>query len=539
MRISKEQFKQLYDGTSGMDSMELLYTKPKNDYEVVEKYLPDKLWRINNLYKIVDKYGKLSTFNMNYPQHIFMSKILKHPKNLILKSRQTGISTFSTLYLFDDTTFKSNFTGGIMSLGINESKELLKKIKVMHKYLDNSIKEALNLKITTDNTEEFTYAHDSSIIIRVSFRSFTLHGLLVSELAKLSKKFPDRAEEIISGSLQAVAMGNFCTVESTAEYDSLFQELWGKYAGYTGKLTPKDFNTVFISMKDDPDCSIDVPQEITDKDKIYFDKLAGLGYPLSENQKNFWIAEKRELGERVYQEYPCTPDEAFQKENDGCFYARLFNTHIVKKNRIVSDLYNPKIALQCATDLGVRDYTVLVFFQYYNGEYRILRDFMDTNKPISYFSNVIRSILRTDLKSPYEEVTNLDYLILPHDGKKYEQTSGLTRKEAFIRDGFNPVRTLPRPPSFIEDLEKVRQAIPKIIIDKKANHSIEMFLKYTKIKDKATGLWRPQPKKDRHDHVADAVRVMVAGALDLGQKGDRIRKTKAFIRSLSTGGLDI
>lgn len=63
--------------------------------------LDDPHWRINNLYKIVDKSGKLITFKENYHQALVNNDPSQH--KAILKARQLGISTARIIRLFDKT----------------------------------------------------------------------------------------------------------------------------------------------------------------------------------------------------------------------------------------------------------------------------------------------------------------------------------------------------------------------------------------------------------------------------------------------------
>ena len=54
--------------------------------------LSSKLWRLDNLYYIKDKYSNISVMKLNNSQIKVLTKY-KHNKKIILKSRQQGIST--------------------------------------------------------------------------------------------------------------------------------------------------------------------------------------------------------------------------------------------------------------------------------------------------------------------------------------------------------------------------------------------------------------------------------------------------------------
>src|SRR3990172_512740 len=75
--------------------------------------LHDKEYRLNNLYYIVDRYGSNIKFEMNAVQRDVFRGM--HTRNLILKARQLGMSSFSVLYLLDEAIFNYNISAGIVS----------------------------------------------------------------------------------------------------------------------------------------------------------------------------------------------------------------------------------------------------------------------------------------------------------------------------------------------------------------------------------------------------------------------------------------
>jgi len=84
--ITREQFKGLY---AGLDvDIATFDNYPATDKSFMEDFLPSKLWRLNNLYTIINKDGYKMQFLMNYAQHVVYSASLRHPRIIILKSRQ-------------------------------------------------------------------------------------------------------------------------------------------------------------------------------------------------------------------------------------------------------------------------------------------------------------------------------------------------------------------------------------------------------------------------------------------------------------------
>ena len=75
----------------------------------MDKRLLDKTWRLNHLYFIKDKNKKLIQFKPNKAQRHFRANI--HTRNIILKSRQLGFTTFESIDMFDDVLFSRNCDG--------------------------------------------------------------------------------------------------------------------------------------------------------------------------------------------------------------------------------------------------------------------------------------------------------------------------------------------------------------------------------------------------------------------------------------------
>ena len=63
--IPKQEFRDMYP----FADHDIFYRDPKSDLELSERFLTNKLWRLNNLYTIVDKFGNIIPFIMNMSQH--------------------------------------------------------------------------------------------------------------------------------------------------------------------------------------------------------------------------------------------------------------------------------------------------------------------------------------------------------------------------------------------------------------------------------------------------------------------------------------
>ena len=503
--ITVEQFREVYKGTSIIQHEDIFYSKPSSDKAIITDYLPSKLWRLNHLYTIVDKRGNRVKLKMNLAQHKVYAASLRHPRLIILKSRQQGISTLWLVAFFDDCVFHSDFSSGLMAQGTDEAETLLLRTKVLWEELPQSIKSFLNIDVAKNNTKEFSFTNNSSIFVRTSFRSATLQRLHISEFGKIANKYPERARETKTGTLQAIAPGNTTIIESTAEGDNVYKHMWDTAMAYAGELTDKDFLPVFLSWVDDPDCRLSRTQEADAKALRYFGDVEGaLKMKLSEEQKAFWLAQYRELGNDMFQEYPATAEEAFLKNRDGTYYASHYLRYVRGQDREVTNLYDPNLQVQIAVDLGRNDYFVLVFFQTYTDGWRIIGDYKNTGEGIKHYCKVIDGMVE-------QYGYNISQIVLPHDAVVKELTSDMTREEAFWKYGYKNTRIVERTSDINNDRELVRQALETMWVDPQAQYLIDCFLNYTKEWDAKRGVWKDLHEHNNHSHGADAIRYMVRG----------------------------
>lgn len=517
LRITEKQFDELYPDLAGKYSFfndPPLATITSEEFE--RRYLSNKLWRINNLYSVIDKYGSPCIFRMNYAQHVVYAATRRHPRIVILKSRQQGISTFWLVSYFDDAVWAPFMNIGLMAQGTDEASTLLERAKFLWDTLNDDVKNFIGVQLEKDNTKEFSFGNGSTIFIRVSFRSTTLQRLHVSEMGKIANKYPKRAKEVKTGTLQALASGNTGVIESTAEGKNMFKTTWDDsvLALESGQLSPKDFYPVFLSWVDDPDCVLDIDQSLDEEAIEYFTALEHkLGIELTKEQKNFWVAQRRELGGDIFQEYPGTPEEAFTASKDGTFYARQFNEEVVRKGGVVGDLYDPNLPTDVYIDLGVDDYFVLLFVQWYRGKWRIVGEYWNNGYAMKHYLDHVR-----------ESGFDIRALRFPHDIKVRELGAAKANGKAKSRydmvleykkeRGLDwRIDVLPR--SSVENgIEAVRRIIPNLMVASSCKYIIDCLFNYSKEWDEKLQCWKTTPLHDEYSHGADALRQLAGNTIE-------------------------
>src|SRR3546814_17377600 len=107
------------------------------------------------------------------------------------------------------------------------------------------------MPLARDSANELLFAHNnSSIRVATSMRSGTIHRLHVSELGKICAKFPDKAHEVVTGTLPAVPLDGIAIIASTAEgqagefYTMTPRAIGTSHA--TAQLSPRDHRIHFI-----------------------------------------------------------------------------------------------------------------------------------------------------------------------------------------------------------------------------------------------------------------------------------------------------
>ena len=501
--ITKSELTLLYKDKVDLSIFE---REPVNDEDLIANFLVSKLWRLNNLYTIVDKDGERVNFRMNYAQHVVYAAVITHPRIIILKSRQQGISTFWLISYLDDALTLPDINVGLMAQGMSEASTLLKRTKLAWNTFPDAVRSFLQLSLDRDNSGELSWNSGSTLFIRTSFRSATLQRLHISEFGKIANKYPDRAMETKTGTLQAIRPGNPVVIESTAEGDNEFKLMWnqavlseakiamGTKRGYAGK----DFMPVFLSWVHDPDCVSSEHEEESANETKYFEQLElELNRPITQEQRNFWISQYRELGESLYQEYPATPDEAFLKVNDGSYYGAAYLSHIAKKGRVQPNLYDSSLEVFVAMDLGMNDTFSMVYFQKFRTEWRVVDEYENSGEGLEFYVNQMKRTGYT-----------IDRVICPHDVNVTELGSGKSRKARLHELGVTNITVLPRT-SIEAGIEQVRKAVTSMWLDEKCVATRGALQNYTKEWDDKHGVWKNKPIHDKWSHMADAIRYMV------------------------------
>jgi hypothetical protein len=270
----------------------------------------DKIYRLNNLYYIRNKAGEIVTLKLNPEQEYYITH--RHNRNVNLKARQLGFTTIAVIDALDDCLFNEHFEAGIIADDLDNATKIFDKAKLAYSMLPEWLKK--HRTPTTDRVGEYRFPNGSVFSVDTSFRGGTLSRLHVSELGKISKKWPNKAREIITGAFEAVPKNGFIDIESTAEgvsgafYD-ICQEAMGKDED---NLRSLEFKFFFFPWWKNPEYQESGVVELNDELIQYFKYLKDeQSIDLNQEQKNWYALKKQSLKGEMHQEYPSYPEEAF------------------------------------------------------------------------------------------------------------------------------------------------------------------------------------------------------------------------------------
>lgn len=398
---------------------------PDIDYgRVTEQIiLGNQFVRLNTIYKIVDKDGKLQDFRMNEEQYDWFKN--KHNKNLILKARQRGFTTIIQLFLLDTALFTDNQSCGVIAHNKDDAEKFFdKKIKLAYDNLPPDFKKKWVPSTVFDRDGLLKFENGSSISVGTSMRSDTLQWLHISEFGKLCAKFPDKAAEVVSGALNTVSVDNWVTIESTGEgshghfYDMC--EIAREQAARGDQLSPMDYRFFFYPWWTAREYRLSIHQEPREEHRRYFNELEKQSrVQLSRHQKNWYIAKHREQKHRMWREYPSTPDESFRGVIDGAPLSRIMAT-LRAQGRITSVPWARGYRVNTFWDLGRNDKTAIWFMQHIGFDIRFFDYFEDNLRPLSDYATILN-----------EKGYNYDTHYLPHDADNVElsRTDAKSRRE--------------------------------------------------------------------------------------------------------------
>jgi hypothetical protein len=295
------------------------------ELESIRRTITDPCWRLEHLYWVVDDDGHPQKFTLRPAIRDLLTEL--HWRNIILKARQLGFTTFIALYFLDSCLFTNDLRAGIVAHKL-EAAQVIYRDKILYAYdhLPSWIRERVTV-IKRDGGE-LLLSNNSGIRVDTSMRSGTLQLVHVSEYGAMCAHYADKAREVKTGTLEAAHDEAIVFIESTAEGASGdFYEMCEAARQHPGPLSRLDYRFHFVPWYRNPAYVLD-PQfvQFTGADDAYFavvEREANVS--LSAPQRAWYLKKRATLGPDMLREYPSLPREAFQATNFSIFDAAVLD----------------------------------------------------------------------------------------------------------------------------------------------------------------------------------------------------------------------
>ena len=467
----------------------------------MDKRLKDKMWRINNLYKIRNKKGELIKFKLNRAQSHYHEN--KWFRNLILKSRQLGFTTYESIDSLDDTLFTPNFDALMIAHNLEAGESIFtKKISFAWDKLPDTLKAFWSVDNKTSKTLKFDFGEKgfSSLAVDTSGRSGTYQRLHVTELADISKKYPKKVPDIIEGTLPAVPTTGRVDIESTSqgasgEFYEMFNEAWGEEPKSALQYRAHFYNWTW----DDDELQSIKPilfSEMQEGDKF---KDYARKHNLDNIQITYYYLKWLSLNKKwnaLKREYPTTPEEAFYAVSEGTFYGETVG--LMQQNGQIGVFPHQRgLKVHTVWDLGVGKNMRVGFFQKDSALNRIRM----VDHLVGEGSEGLPEIIAKVLKKPYIFGKHFG----PHDLESTDIGTGKTRMEMAKSVGLSFILV---PEYSVEDgINAVYLWLDRLDVDKtNCKEWIKSMKAYEREWDEKRGMYKDDPLHNWASHDADMSR---------------------------------
>ena len=351
--------------------------------------------------------GLVAKFSLWDGQKNALSSIIEHKLNIILKSRQLGITWLALSYASGEIIFKDGYSVVAMSKKEDDAKELIRRMEFILRHLPTwMIREKKKVlknhnfsgPVWESTTLSITIYHkgkEPSIFTAMnasadSGRSFTANLVILDEWA-----FQMFARTIWSAAYPTInrPTGGKLIGLSTAKKGTLFEEIWDK--AYSGENT---FNPIFLPWDTDP-----------------------------RRTQEWYEQTKKDLPSSYMAEYPATPEEAFTAGEGQFFKEFRRDVHVVKPFKIPSWWKR-----FCSLDYGL-DMTACYWWAVSpEGILYAYRELYQSDLTLSQAAKKIISLTPKDEK--------MSYTVASPDLWNRRQETGTSGREIMNRAGLNNLR---------------------------------------------------------------------------------------------------
>lgn len=496
----------------------------KQAAEYIHRRLNSRRWRIENLYWLINERGQKVKFKLNLVQKQFFKEMWW--RNVILKSRQHGMSTLINLLELDECLFNPDHTCGIVDKTDVDAKKKLDRIRYAYDHLDDpddprtaTLGAAIKQAVTLDkrNDHELEWSNNSKIWCGTSLRGGTVQFLHISELGPIAHNNPKKAEEIRSGALNTVHEGAKVVIESTHEggkYGLNYEMVTiAQQAG--DDLTDLDWKFHFYAWHQDPKNSRAIPPRglaLAKEETDYFEAMEAQGIALTDEQKHWYSKTLLTQKHKMWKEHPSTPEEAISALVEGAIYGPIIS-RIRREGRIRNFVHDQTAPMFTFWDLGQSDYTVIWLVQMVGPEFSILNHFAWRGEGARFYA--------AKMEEWEDHYGKIQSHYLPHDAANVVGP-GVSWQQMLIEAGLprERIKIVPRTPDVWIGINHLRNLLPRCWIhlencsremqcgDELVPSGIAALEGYHTKTSETGGIIAENPVHDNTSHACDALRTM-------------------------------
>lgn len=423
----------------------------------------------------------------------------------------------------DTCLFTANTNAAIVADSKDIAREIfVDKVKFAYDNLPQFVRDMCHAY--RDNVHEMRFSNGSVFRVATSLRGGTLQLLHITEFAKVCQENPQKANEIISGALNAVQAGQFVCIESTARgRDGHFYTLCKAAQAMVDAGLPLgtlDWKLWFFPWWKHPDYVLDSINVLITKEKEdYFEDLESKGIILTDSQKAWYVKKELTQGEYMKREYPSTPEEAFETANEGYYFAKMVSL-ARQEHRICHLPYDDHAKTYSSWDIGIGDSNAIWVWQLVGKEVHCIDYYENSDEPLAHYVKWLKN-------KPYI----FEKHFMPHDAASRSQQTGKSLADVGRQMGLK-IDVLQRDTNEMFGIECLRSMLPRFFFDRvKCEKGLKAIEAFRKEWNEKLGCYREKSYHDWASHgskaliyCAEAVQRTGSGAGMSAEDWARLRK---------------
>ena len=226
---------------------------------------------------------------------------------------------------------------------------------------------------------------------------------------------------------------------------------------------------------------------------------------IDEEQRRWYEMKKLQMGgdlTLMKQEYPSTPQEAFESANEGLYYG--FQLAKLRANGGLCRVpYDDSTVVHTAWDIGLDDFTAIFCFQVgRGGQVSVINYYENWDEGAAHYCDWLN-------KQKYRFGRH----IFPHDARKRDmgaKTQYLDHVTPLLEGRFVVLDI--KECDKLEGIQTVRSMLARCVFDEeKAGAAFKHLEAYKKMWDDRLGCYKNSPLHDEHSHAADSFRYLAIG----------------------------